>query len=483
MNKFVKRFFTLAFLLAFAVLLVGCGTEGNGPEKTTDNGVTDYDKTIVFYSTQGDALQKKTDIAIEAFQKKFPGWTVKHVTQGGYDDVKSKIVSDLQGQLQPDIAYCYADHVAQYIQTKKVVDLTQFINSTETVTDAKGNEVPVGYTATQIADFVPGYYSEGLATNFGDYDKYGYSDTAMLTLPFVKSTELLYVNETALIEAGFKKLNDKKETVADVATTWDELWAQGAKIRSRFPKATLLGYDSEANWFITMCEQNGWGYTSANSANHYLFNNENTKTWLNKLNEYYEAGYIVTQMDYGAYTSNLFTKGAEDGGVIYCIGSSGGASYQATDLFDWGVYHIPGSKLADGSVSTKVISQGPSLVMLYCDKATDQNEKAKMTFMFLKELLDPAFQATFSIQSGYNPCTQSSYELNAYIEHLSDPSKITAVACQVAKAMTADFFTSPAFVGSSTAREQVGNALNFAVTGGKSAESALLDAYKNCGGK
>ena len=484
MNKFVKRFFTLALLLAFGLLLVGCGdVTNNGGNVTTDAGVSDYDRTIVFYSTQGDALQKKTDIAIKAFEAKYPGWTVKHVTVGGYDDVKAKIVSDLQGSLQPDLAYCYADHVAQYIQTRKVVDMTQFINSTATVTDGSGKEVAVGYTAEQIADFVPGYYAEGLATNYGDYAKYGYSETAMLTMPFVKSTELLYVNETALINAGFKKLNDKNETVADVATTWDELWAQGAKLKSKYPTATLLGYDSEANWFITMCEQNGWGYTTADSANHYLFNNENTKTWLSKLNEYYEKGYIVTQMDYGAYTSNLFTKGADDGGVIYCIGSSGGASYQATENFDWGVYHIPGSVLADGSVSKKVISQGPSLVMLYCDKAKDQNEKATMTFMFLKELLDPTFQATFSIQSGYNPCTQSSYEVEAYIEHLSDPSKITAVACQVAKEMTNDFFTSPAFVGSSTARDQVGNALNFAVTGGKSAENALLDAYKNCGGK
>ena len=485
MSKTLRRFLTLAFVAMFALLLVGCGQTPDGTQdgNKTKAGNTDYDHTIVFYSTQGDNLQKQTEVAIKKFEAKYPGWKVEHVPQGGYDDCKSKIVSDLQGQLQPDLAYCYADHVAQYIQTKKVVDLSLFINSTETVKDASGADVRVGYTLEQVDDFVPGYYAEGYATNYGDYAKYGYSETAMLTLPFVKSTELLYVNEDALIAAGFKTLNDKNETVAKVATTWDDLWAQGDKIKEKFPSATLLGYDSEANWFITMCEQNGWGYTTANSDNHYLFNNENTKSWLESLNGYYEKGFIVTQMDYGAYTSNLFTKGADDGGVVYCVGSSGGASYQATDKFKWGVYAIPGSKQADGSVNSAVISQGPSLCMFYCDRATDKDEKATMTFMFLKELLDPTFQASFSIASGYNPCTQSSYNVEQYVEHLSDSTKITAVACQVAKQMTNDFFTSPAFVGSSTARDQVGNALNFAVTGGKSAQNALLDAYKNCGGK
>ena len=472
MKNFVRKFMALAILAVIAIALVGCG----------DNNSVDYDHTIIFYSSQGDSLQSKTAIAIANFEAKYPGWHVDHQTQGGYDDVKNKIVQDLQGHMQPDLAYCYADHVAQYIQTSKVLDLNKFINSTETVKDANGNDVMVGYTAAEVADFVPGYYKEGLATNYGEYKTYGYADDAMLTLPFVKSTELLYVNEDALINADFRKLDANGNEVADVATTWDQLWEQAESLSKFYPKATVLGYDSEANWFITMCEQNGWGYTSADSSNHYLFNNAGAKTWLEQLKTYHDKEYIVTQIEYGSYTSNLFTKGVDDGGIIYCIGSSGGASYQATDKFKWGVYAIPGSKQADGSVNSAVISQGPSLVAFNCDKASNPDEKAKMTFLFVKELLDPKFQATFSIAAGYNPARQSTYEIDAYIDHLNS-SAITAVACQVAKTLTDKFFTSPAFVGSSTARTQVGNALSYVITGQKTAEDALLDAYKNCGGK
>ena len=44
-------------------------------------------------------------------------------------------------------------------------------------------------------------------------------------------------------------------------------------------------------------------------------------------------------------------------------------------------------------------------------------------------------------------------------------------------------FTSPAFVGSSEARTQVGNALQFVIEGLSNGTEALQTAYNNCGGK
>ncbi len=441
----------------------------------------DTSHTIVFYHTMGDSLQTVLNTAVTAFEEKFPGWKIDHSQVGGYDDVKDTIIGDLQGGTQPNIAYCYADHVAQYIQTGKVVDLTTYINSTDkiTVTKADGStaEEQVGFTAEEIADFIPGYYNEGKATNYADYADYGYSDSTMFTLPYVKSTEVLYYNEDALISAGITKREDGK-TVAAVPTTWDELWEACAKLKERFPNCTPLGYDSEANWFITMCEQNGWGYTQANG-NHYLFNNENTKGWLEDLKKQYDLGYFTTQSIYGSYTSNLFVKGAEEGS-IFSIGSSGGASHQASDAFKWGVAPIPGSKLADGKVSRKVISQGPSLCML----TQGNKEKDDMAWQFVKMLMDPTFQASFSMTSGYNPSRESTFDIQEYADFLNGDGEkgetIISVTAKVAKTMSNDYFTSPAFIGSSTARTQVGSALVYAL-GQKTAEQALADAAKKCG--
>ena len=43
----------------------------------------DYEHTIVFYSSQGDALQQITKLAIEKFEAKYPGWKVIHEQPGG----------------------------------------------------------------------------------------------------------------------------------------------------------------------------------------------------------------------------------------------------------------------------------------------------------------------------------------------------------------------------------------------------------------
>lgn len=476
MKKLIVSLTALVLVLAMCTfILVACGEtnpSGNGDGgNTTDSG--DYSKTIIFYSTQSDALQKITSNAIAAFEAKYPGWKIDHRQPGGYDEVKEKIISDFQGGVQPDLAYCYPDHVAQYLQTGKVIDMTKFINSTDTVELADGTLATVGYSAEELADFVPGYYNEGYAVNFGGYANYGFTANSMLTLPFVKSTELLYYNKSALEELGLP-----------VATTWDQLWAQCEAIVKKFPSATPLGYDSEANWFITMCQQNGWGYTSA-EGNNYRFNNENTIAWLAEIRDYYDMGYLTTQKDYGAYTSGLFTKGVNDGGLVYCIGSSGGASHQdPAGAFEWGIAPVPGSVQADGSVNYSAISQGPSLVMLSAGYNVDNaEEKQLMTWLFIKELLDPTFQAAFSIGSGYNPCRLSTLEVQSYIDHMADTDSITAVAAKVASEMSDRFFTSPAFKGSSTARLQVGTALVYAMQSQKTPEEALEDAYRNCGGK
>jgi len=443
----------------------------------TSCGGQDPAHTITFYHTMGDTLTKVLDGAITDFEAKFPGWKIQDSQVGGYDDVKDAIIADLRAQQQPDLAYCYADHVAAYLESEKVIDLSTFINNEATlkanVKNEEGNFVEkeftgeiVGYTQAEVEDFVEGYYKEGYATNYADYDKNGYSATSILTMPFVKSTEVLYYNQDALTACDL-----------DVPETWDELWAACRVIKNKYKKSTPLGYDSEANWAITMCEQNGWGYTSA-SGNHYLFNNDGLRDWLDSLTDNYDEELFTTQNIYGSYTSNLFTKGAEEG-TVFSIGSSGGANHQATDKFTWGVAPIPGTKLSDGTINKSVISQGPSLVMLKTN-SENADEKALMTWEFVKMLETPEFQCQFAMASGYNPSRESSYTVSQYSKFL-DGDSIVAKTAVVGKAQTDYYFTSPAFVGSATARTQIGSALVYVATGQKDGQKALVDALAKCG--
>lgn len=461
MKKVVSLTLAAAMTLTCASVLL---TTGCADDK-------DLEHTIVFYSSQGDALSKITKNAIDSFEEKYPGWKVEHQTLGGYDNVKEKVMSDLQGEQQPDLAYCYADHVAQYLESEQVIDINKYIYSTETVTGKDGVEYTVGYSANELEDFVSTYYEEGRAKNFSGYDKYGFESDSMLTLPFLRSTEVMYYNKTALENLGW-----------DVATTWTELWEQCEQLKGidALKKATPLGYDSEANWFITMCQQKGWGYTSA-TGNNYLFNQNNDalRGWLEELHTYHNLGYFTTQTEYGGYTSALFTKGLEEGGLLYCIGSSGGASNQdPKGAFVADVAPIPGT-----GTDSSVISQGPSLCMFKAGSGVaNADEKANMTFLFIKELLDVNFQADISSESGYNPVRSSVWEDDQYMQFL-ESGTIKAKAVLASNELTENTFTSPAFVGSSVARTQVGNVLYYVMRGEKTVNQALSDAYKNCGGK
>ena len=456
MTKKVLKTVAFSAMAVCAGLTLASCTDGNSA------------RTIVFYNTMGDNLQTALEVAINSFETKYPGWHVESTQVGGYDDVRDTVIGDLQGGTQPDLAYCYADHVAQYMETGKVVDMGKYINSTEkAVVDGETTEYTVGFTAEEVADFVQGYYLEGYAKNYANYEKYGYTAESMLTLPFVKSTEVLYYNADAL--AALR---------VDVPTTWDELWEICELALEKYPTCTPLGYDSESNWFITMCEQNGWGYTSAQEP-HFLFKSAETQAWLEDLNDKFNKNLFTTQEIYGSYTSNLFVKGAEDGGTIFSIGSSGGASHQKSDLFTWGVAPMVGSVLADGSVNNSAISQGPNLVM-FTTEAENASEKELMTWLFVKEMMEPSFQAVFSMESGYNPSRQSTFEIDDYATFL-EGSTIVAVTAKVASTMSDNFFTSPAFVGSSTARDQVGTALIYASTGQMTAEKALNNALSKCG--
>ena len=142
------------------------------PEEGFD---TSKDMTIRFYHTMGDSLQKVLQTAIDAFQKDYPNVKVDAKQIGGYDDVRNQITTEIPQHQEPHIAYCYPDHVALYNRANAVVQLDNLID------DAK-----YGFTAEEKADFIEGYYNEG--KQFGD--------DLMYTLPFSKSTEVLYYNKT-----------------------------------------------------------------------------------------------------------------------------------------------------------------------------------------------------------------------------------------------------------------------------------------------
>ncbi len=459
--KRIQALVMALLMLAGVFSLSACSGPKAAPNfDVPEVGYDGSEVTITFYHTMGSNLSDVLNLYIEEFNKLYPNIHVQHEQVGSYDDVREQISTEITVSAQPNIAYCYPDHVALYNLAGVVATLDNLIESDITVTRADGSTEILGLTDEQKADFIEAYYNEG--KQFGD--------GLMYTMPFSKSTEVLYYNKTFFDEHKLQ-----------LPTTWDELEALCAQIKAIDPESIPLGYDSEGNWFITMCEQYGSDYTSA-TGDHYLFDNETNRSFVKKFREWYQKGYLTTQTLYGSYTSGLFT--AESGTRSYMsIGSSAGATHQrpaatadGTYPFEVGIATIPQVNTSN----KKVISQGPSV----CIFKKDNPQEVVASWLFVKFLTTSvSFQAEFSMASGYVPVLKSVSENPEYAKFIAnaDGGKyISALSAKVCLEQESAYYTSPAFNGSSTARDQVGALLAKCLTAddGGDVDAMIKKAFK-----
>ncbi len=461
---------TVVLLTGMLGTLTGCNLFGPNPGKNVDFVMpeggfdTTTPVTIKFYHSMGAALQEILNETIAEFNKIYPNITVEHESLGDYDGVRDQIKTEIAVGGQPNLAYCYPDHIALYNKAGAVQTLDVFIS-----------DPTYGFTQEQLDDFIEGYYNEGKV----------FGDGKMYSLPLSKSTEVLYYNVEALVAAGVVDA----EGNAAPPTTWEEMEDACKKLKAHFGESCIpLGYDSESNWFITMCEQYKSPYTSA-TGEHFLFDNEQNRSFVKMFREWYQNKWVTTEALSGGYTSALFTGETSSGDAsstrcYMCIGSTGGATYQQPNStngkfeFTVGIAPMPQVDPAN----PKVISQGPSVTIF---KKSDPQE-VLASWLFAKYLAtDVSYQARVSMSNGYAPVIKSVSENTIYAEFLASASteNIQAYAVKVALEQEAAYYASPAFNGSSVAREQVGLLLQQCFTLEATADNIdakIKQAFEEC---
>lgn len=455
-----KKFLLLVFVMLLAFVSFGCGSKGAKPNFIVpDGGYDGSEVTITFYHTMGQNLQVVLNDYIEEFNKLYPNIHVVSTQVGSYNDVRDQISTEITEGNQPNLAYCYPDHVALYNLAGAVATLDDLLSSSQ----SDGRDGQLGFSADQLADFIEGYYEEG--RSFGD--------GLMYTMPFSKSTEVLYYNKT------FFDANNLQ-----VPKTWDEMEALCARIKEIDPNSIPLGYDSSANWFITMCEQymadgQKTAYTSA-SGDHYLFDTDINRGFVKKFKGWYDKGYVTTQTIYGAYTSGLFVS-TDTTKSYMSIGSSAGATHQRPTKvgdsypFEVGIATIP----QVNPDKPKVISQGPSV----CVFKKNNPQEVVASWLFLKYLITSTeFQAEFSIASGYVPVIKSVMKNEYFASTLAKADGgdyVSALSTKICMEQVDAYFVSPAFIGSSTARDEVGGIIDKAlVTAQTDVDAEIAKLFK-----
>ncbi|MCH5153095.1 MAG: extracellular solute-binding protein [Clostridiales bacterium] len=494
MKKLIALILALALATSLIVVFAGCNNN-LGDFEIPEGGYDGSKVTVKFYHIMGQEYRTTLDYYVAEFNKLYPNITIEHSAEGKYDDVRNKIKTELTGSDYPNMAYCYPDHVALYNQFGKVVTLDSLIDSDIEITRADGSKERLGFTAEQKADFYETFWNEGKQ----------FEDGKMYTLPFAKSTEVLFYNKDKFSEWGLELPDHwfptNGQTGLDAEHTSMEYVC--ARLKQLDPTCTPFGYDSESNWFITLMEQAGYPYTSLDG-NHYQFNTPEAQNLMKKLREWYQAGYFTTGTLYNTgsdsgYTSALFTGKNAKTRSYMTIGSSAGAGNQRPDKdsntgkypFDVGITTIPQMD-PNNAVA---ISQGPNV----CLFNRENPQEVVASWLFLKFLLtNHGFQYEFTNIGGYVPPIKSLSDeklidtipaVKLYIQNMKNANggdRISYLSQKVCLGMAEDgrnyksFFTSPAFPGSSTARDQVGRLLVACISNkGTDVDAIIRTAFVN----
>lgn len=541
------KLLTVAFASVLGITACGGGDIIHNVDQELSNQLPSSPVVIKFWHCLGQEKTKNLNKVIEAFNVKYAGHFVLEASVPGgstYDGLHSAVKTRVASGNVPALTMGYPDSFSEYMGTRlegsDILRLTNFINDERTINvnviekndqgnwvvkkDGSGNPVKedlhLGFTAAELADFVVPYLHEGEGYQFEGY----------WSLPMYKSTEVMFYNydyfmgdnpvndkifenddnywdiieaKTALgkyysqyHDAYATKLQELKTYVEahggvtyEVPTKWDEMLIDKTGKKSLAKqmiddRATHgvdntnfcpVGYDSDANMVISQMIQRGIPYTSNDNieskADHLLFNNSQAVALLEEIygcitNNYLCTKYSIDQTG-SSYTNDKFSRKE----CVISIGSTGGSDYQVNDNFAVEVAPVPYS-----GDTPRYVQQGPSICFF-------DNENTNITtgaWLFYKMLCDPDMNTALATENSYDPVRISSVESDSYAEFISRKKEallnyvptITHLP-QIAN----NQFTTPVFVGSSTCRTQMAELILRMVHNHHNAATALQNAF------
>jgi|LAHS01.1.fsa_nt_gb multiple sugar transport system substrate-binding protein len=487
----------LAILALVACALAGCtkptstaSSDSTNPSSSSststsfsgDDVTTAGAKEIQFWHCIGHEKMTNLKVIIDKFNdahSKTDGYYVKaYQIAGEYTALHDAVKTKLSAGFVPSITMGYPDSFAEYIGTNGADKSTILNLESQIAAD----------TTFDAAGMVPQFYTEGQ----------DYQYTGTWSVPLYKSTEIMYYNKTMFEASAFYKAH-KDETygtygakLGDPKTwDWDTLVYVAGQIQSENSGVSdfhALGYDSDANLFISQMAQRSIPYTTKDGkgAGHFLFvdtatgkANQALVDFTTNIYNLTKAGTMVTQGSYGTYASTLFKQKK----VMFTVGSTAGSSYnEPNGAFQCGLAPVPCYQ-----ANKKQIMQGPSL----CFFNTKDTAKEKAAWEFYsKYVSDAELNAGLSLENSYDPVRTASYETDGYKEYVSmgltsagedDITKELIYRIpSYTKNLKSTYMTSPVFIGSSTSRVEIGKLISYTKENSGDVSAAIIKAYTNC---
>ena len=498
----MKKIKIKTLFVAIPLLLTACTmpSAGNKSSKkstdaeTSDSGSSSGDKiTIKFWHTFGQTVVDALKSKIEDFKKVVKendgvDVDVDLKYQGAYEDIAKLISDGYSVQNIPTIAVAYPDNVSDYIDIGKsagdpfVVNLDKFISSDEV---GFGKEAWLGDEEDED-DFVEEFYAEGSQ----------YSVEGTYSLPFLKSTEIMFYNMDMLIDVmnGFKpELNGSQTLIKEYMSriSWEEFMQLCAYVKQNMASISNMlevpmWYDSDANYIITKMFQNNIPYSSVDTTtgkgsidfeSGEAFNG--VVDLLDEARQNFANGLFTTKGIKNTYGSDYFTNEK----CLFSIGSSGGSGYNfpQADAFELGVCRVPAA-----NNNPLYVSQGPTLTM-FNDRglSKEQNDLNQLyAWKFMKYITNGRVNAEICVNGseGYVPVRYSAYETRFFLEFMAEGERYAMCYKVVVSDVNSGggYLVSAAFKGSATLRKECGGMLTAALNAeNKDAIPALVTSAIN----
>ena len=325
--------------------------------------------TMYFPVNVGGSAAALIDAMTQDFNAENPDIHVDAVYTGNYDDTVTEIQSAIQGGNAPDLFVSLATQRFTMADTKMAMPLDELIAA-----DPEGQAF--------IDDFIDGFMLDS------------YVDGSIYSIPFQRSTMVMYYNKDAFREVGL----DPDAPPA----TWDELVEYGLKLTNENRKGVGLALNSgSAQWGFTGFSlqncTNGVGLMSADGKHIYFNTPENVEAlqfWLDLQNKYEIMNKGIVQW------TDLPTQflAGEVAMIYHTTGNLTNIKNNAT--FDFGVCFLPAGRQwgAPTGGGNFYITNGIS------------EERQQAAWKFIKFCCSTERAAQWSIDTGYVATRESCYE-------------------------------------------------------------------------
>ncbi len=437
-------------VLLTVMLLVSCS--GMGSTKSLLNPKKPVTVTLWHYYV-GENQQALEQIVSEFNQTvgMEKGVNVDVIALGSIAELEEAVTNSAKGVINarpmPDIFTLYPDKAMELDKMEVLCDLNEY------------------FTEEEKQTYVTSFLTDGI-----------FEDGRFLVLPIVKSTELLYVNETTWNEfAQDTGYTQEKlatwEGVYEVAKAYYE-WEDHKTPDTLWDGKGFVGFDSVANFIIVGNKQSGVDVIDASEKQAVL-----DKTAMRKIFDIYFRG---ISLGYFNATGKFRSDDIKSGELVAYAGSSSSAAFFPTWIeknnskFNIDLLARP-YPVFDRAASY-AIQQGAGMAI-----AKSTPVKQEGAALFLKWFTEKEQNIEFAMTTGYLPVKTETYrseefksaldKLKTGDKELQNVSKVYEIALY--EIMNADTYAAKPFVGSYDVRRILQKTLMDIAEKGKQDAAAL----------